>query len=146
MENVIKKMELLALAYDRIKESKETMATIKKITPKKKDPNLKHLKGVTKAVDSSMKAMTADMIERTDVQGIFRNPDIVTSKLRGLYSALYSIEPLNDTQLLSIKQAEETIDKTLEKVNKFYAEDWIKYRDAVEKADISPFKDYEPLE
>ncbi len=146
VENVIKKMELLALAYDRIKESKETMATIKKITPKKKDPKLKHLKEVTKEVDSSMKVMTADMIERTDVQGIFRNPDIITSKLRGLYSALYSIDPLNETQLLSIKQAEETIDKTLEKVNKFYAEDWVKYRDAVEKADISPFKDYKPLE
>lgn len=146
VKGVIKKMELLAEAYDRIKESKGTMATIKKITPKKKDPTLKHLKAVTKEVDSSMKVMTADMIERTDVQGIFRNPDIITSKLRGLYSALYSIEPLNDTQLLSIKQAEEIIDKTLAKVNKFYAEDWVKYRNAVEKANITPFKDYEPLE
>ena len=146
IEPVIKKVEFLAEAYDRIKESKETMATIKKITPKKKDEKIKNLREVTKEVEKSMKEMTVDMLQKENVQGIFRNPDIVTTKIRGIRSALYSIEPLNKTELLTLKQAEEAIDKTLEKVNKFYEEDWVKYRKAVEEAEITPFKDYKPLQ
>ncbi len=92
-----------------------------------------------------MKIMTADMINKEGVQGIYRNPDIVTSKIRAIRSAVYSIEPLNDTELLTLKQSEEIIDKTLEKVNKFYEEEWPKYRKAVEDANITPFKDYKPL-
>ena len=145
LKPILKKVDLLAEAYDRIKESKEAMATIKKITPKKKDDKLKNLRDVTKEVEAAMKTMTADMLEKENVQGIFRNPDIVTTKIRGIRSAIYSMEPLNDTELLSLKQAEEVIDNTLEKVNKFYEEEWPKYRTAVEDAEISPFKDYKPL-
>lgn len=145
LKPIIKKVELLAKAYDRIKESKETMASIKKITPKKKDESLKNLREVTKEVENSMKVMTENMIQKEGVQGIFRNPDIVTTKIRAIRSAVYSIEPLNDTELLTLKQSEEVIDKTLDKVNKFYEEEWPKYRKAVEDANITPFKDYKPL-
>jgi len=36
-------------------------------------------------------------------------------------------------------------DKTLEKINKFFEEEWEKYKKAVKEADISPFKEYKPL-
>ena len=145
VDKLMVKIELLAKAYDRIKESKETMAAIKKITPKDKDENIEQLKQVTKEVEKAMKEMSADLFPKENVQGIYRNPNLVTTKLRSVRSALYSIEPLNNTELLILKQTEKIVDETLEKVNKFYEEDWIKYRKAVEEANISPFKDYKPL-
>ncbi len=145
VDKLMVKIELLAKAYDRIKESKETMAAIKKITPKDKDENIEQLKQVTKEVEEAMKEMSADLFPKENVQGIYRNPNLVTTKLRSVRSALYSIEPLNNTELLILKQTEKIVDETLEKVNKFYEEDWIKYRKAVEEANISPFKDYKPL-
>ena len=44
-----------------------------------------------------------------------------------------------------MQQTEKVIDKTLEKINKFFKEEWEKYKKAVKEADISPFKDYKPL-
>ena len=145
VDKLMVKIELLAKAYDRIKESKETMAAIKKITLKYKDENIKQLKQVTKEVEEAMKEMSADLFPKENVQGIYRNPNLVTTKLRSIRSFLNSIEPLNNTELLTLEQTEKVVDETLEKINKFYELDWTKYRKAVEDANISPFKDYKPL-
>ena len=141
----IEKVELLAKAYDRIKESKETIAQVKKMLPKKKDEKSKALMKANKEVEKAMKEMTVNMFPKENVQGIYRNPNLITSKIRSLRSAFYTFEPLNPTELLSIKQAEDLVDQTLEKVNKFYAKDWPKYRKSVEEGDLSLFKDYKPL-
>jgi len=59
--------------------------------------------------------------------------------------AVYSFEEFNPTQLLMLKQAEETIDITLEKVNTFYEQDWVKFQELVEESNLSLFKNYKPL-
>jgi len=141
----LKKVELLAKAYDQIKESKATIAQVKKLMPKKKDEKTKKLRESNKEVEKAMKEMTVNMFAKENVQGIYRNPDLITSKIRSLRYAFYSFGPLTTTQQLSIKQAEALIDQTLVKVNKFYNEDWPKYRKAVEEAKLSLFKETSPL-
>ena len=47
---------------------------------------------------------------------------------------------------LELKQAEELIIETVDKVNHFYDTSWKKYRKAVEEANISPFTEYKTLE
>ncbi len=146
VEPVMKKVELLADAFDRITESKKTIESVKAMMPKNQDENTKTLREATKKIEQAMKEMTKNLIQEESGQQIQRNPDMITRKLYGLRSALMAIEPLNDTEKLAIKQVDEELDETLEKVNKFYAEDWLEFRKAVEDANLSPFKDYKPIE
>jgi len=145
VEDIMKKVELLADAFDRIKESKETIESVKKLTPRGRDEKTQTLREATRKVEEAMKEMTKNLIQEESGQGISRNPDMITRKLWGLRSALTAIEPLNDTEKLTIRQTEEALDKELEKVNVFYSEDWADFRKVVEESDLSLFKDYKPL-
>jgi hypothetical protein len=53
---------------------------------------------------------------------------------------------LNTTQKWTIEQTEKLIRETMDMINTFFEEDWEKYKKAVEEANISFFKEYEPLE
>ncbi len=145
VEKLMKKMELLAEGIDRVKEIKTIMSDIKKQMPKKEIDAVKNLKKVSKEVGDSLKALTDILIPKEGIQGIYRDTNLITNKLRSVRSVLYSIEPMNTSQKWAMQQAEEVIDKTLEKINKFFKEEWGKYKKAVKEADISPFKEYKPL-
>lgn len=144
-EQLMKKMETLAIAIDRINESKTTMTAINKQIPRKQTDEIKNLKQVTKEVQASLKEITDKLSPREGVQGIYRNPNLVTSKLRGVRSITYEIDPLNTTQQITIEQIEKLVEETMEKINSFFETDWEKYKKAVEEAQISFFKEYEPL-
>ncbi len=146
MAGIIDKLELLTKAYDRVKESKETIAAIKKLTPDKDVEATKQLKESTKKIEEALKDMTKNMYNDETKQGIYRNPEVITSKIRSIRGAMYSIEEFNATELLQLDQAEEVIDKTLAKVNAFYNEPWAEFRKTVEQAKLKLFKDYESLE
>lgn len=144
-EELMKKMETLAIAIDRINECKTTMATINRQIPRKQTDAIKNLREVTKEVQASLKEITDVILPREDVQGIYRDPDLVTSKIRGVRSIVNETDPLNTTQQWSIEQIEQLIEQTMDKINRFFEEDWEKYKRAVEEAEISFFKEYEPL-
>jgi photosystem II stability/assembly factor-like uncharacterized protein len=146
VEGMMKKVELLADAFERITESKETIESVKKLTPRGRSEKAQTLRDATKKVEEAMKEMTKNMIQEESGQGISRNPDMITYKLWGLRSALMAIEPLNDTEKLTIKQTEEALDAELAKVDAFFAEDWMEFRKVVEESDLSLFKDYDPLQ
>ncbi len=146
LEPVIKHMEVLAEAMQRVKECKTTMQEVNKMIPKKKNKNIKNLKQVSKVTADSLKAISSILFPKENVQGIYRNPKVVTSRLRGLYSLVYEIEPFNTTQKLVLKQTDELINKTMKRINRFFDQQWKPYREAAEKAGLTPFKDYKPLE
>ncbi len=145
-EPVLKKMEVLAEAMQRIKECKSTMQEVRKMTQKKKTQAVKNLKQVSKVTGDSLKAISSILFPKENVQGIVRNPKVVTSKMWGLYSVIYEIQPLNATQKLVLKQTDELIDETLTRINRFFDNEWKQYREAAETAGLTPFKDYKPLE
>ncbi len=143
---VLRKMEALAEGMDRIKECKTTMLTVQKMIPQKKTDKVKDLKKISKEVGDSLKAISSILFPKENIQGIYRDPNLVTSKIRGLYSAIYEIEPLNATQKLSLEQADKVINETVSRINHFFDTEWKKYREGVEKAGITPFKDYKPID
>jgi len=145
VEPVLKKMEILAEGMDRIKECKTTMQTVQKMMPERKTDTTKNLRKISKEVGDSLKAISAILFPKENVQGIYRNPKLVTSKIRGLYSAIYEIEPLNATQKLALKQTEKVIDHTVDRINRFFETEWKKYREAANAVKITPFKEYKPL-
>jgi len=144
-EELMKKMETLAIAIDRINECKTTMATINRQIPRKQTDAIKNLREVTKEVQASLKEITDVILPREDVQGIYRDPDLVTSKIRGVRSIVNETDPLNTTQQWTIEQIEQLIEQTMDKINRFFEEGWEKYKRAVEEAEISFFKEYDPL-
>ena len=142
----MKKANLLTEAIDRVKETKSTMALVDQQIPKEKSEVVKNLKKVSKEVTDSLKSLTSILIPDESKQGIFRSDKVVTNKIRSVRMIMYSYQPLNATQKLALKQAEELITETVDKVNKFYETSWKKYRKAVGEVDISPFKEYKALE
>jgi len=142
----MKKANLLTEAIDRVKETKSTMALVNQQIPKEKSEAVKNLKKVGKEVTDSLKSLTSILIPDESKQGIFRSDKVVTNKIRSVRMIMYSYQPLNTTQKLALKQAEELIIKTIEKVNHFYDTSWMKYKKAVEEVNISPFKEYKALE
>ena len=102
--------------------------------------------GKTKIQNGSLKEITDIILPKEGVQGIYRDPNLVTSKLRGLRSLTNETDPLNTTQKWTIEQMEKLVEETMEKINTFFKEDWEKYKKAVDEAEISFFKEYEPLE
>lgn len=142
----MKKANLLTEAIDRVKETKSTMELVNKQIPKEKSEAVMNLRKVSKEVTDSLKSLTSILIPDESKQGIFRSDKVVTNKLRSVRMIMYSYQPLNATQKLALKQAEELITETVDKVNHFYDTSWKKYRKAVEEVNISPFTEYKTLE
>ena len=80
-------------------------------------------------------------------QGITRNLEksintYLRSASRYLGNALHAP---GETENKLIAKFEEEFAKAMEMVNGYFMEEWPKFREAVEKLDTSPFKDYEDL-
>ena len=56
-----------------------------------------------------------------------------------------SRDPLSARDNVVFKHAEEKTQDMLDRVNKFYQDQWPAYRAMMEKVSLSPFKDYEPI-
>ena len=139
VQPVLKKMQLLAEAVDRLKESKKTMQMVNKLLPQKKGKDFATFKKLSKATSDSIKAINDAIFPPKNVQGIYSNPKLVTSKLRSTYGVIFEREPLNATQKLALKQSEQLIDITLQRIDNFYKNQWAAYKKAAESMDLSPF-------
>lgn len=143
----LKKVQVLAEAMDRIKESKITMMEVKKMIPKdkKSTDQVKALRKISKTVSDSLKAISEVLFPDKNIQGIYSNPQLVTNKMRGAYSAIYDLQPLTENQKLALKQTEAIIDITLKRIQQFFDGPWKAYRQAAEKINLSPFNENQPL-
>jgi len=80
-------------------------------------------------------------------QGIVRSPDPTPvsyiQTARGYIAR--SNDPVSETDRRVYKQAEDRINDVVKRVNSFYSTTWPAYRAMMEKVNLSPFKDYEPI-
>jgi hypothetical protein len=56
-----------------------------------------------------------------------------------------SKDAISATDQRVFQQAEQQINKLMQRVNLFYEKTWPEYRTLMEKVNISPFKNYQPL-
>lgn len=138
---VLKKMEKLAAAIERIKESKKTMKTVQSMIPDKKSDEAKALMKVSKVVKDSLTAISAQLFPKPNVQGLFDNADLIPSRLRTVNSVVNETEPLDATQKLILKQSSELTDQTLTRIQSFFDHQWKAYKKAAEAAKVTPFKE-----
>ena len=114
----------------------------------KKSNNLKEATEKTKAIKDSIGALMDYIVGKEDKrQGIVRQPDPTPISYIGnaQFFIRSSKDPISATDQRVFQQAELQINKLMQRVNLFYEKTWPGYRTLMEKVNISPFKNYQPL-
>ncbi len=139
VQPVLKKLQSLAEAVDKLKESKKTMQMVNKLLPQNKPEGFADFKKLSKTTSDTIKAINDDIFPPKNVQGLYSNPKLVMSKLQNAYGVIFEKEPLNTTQKLVLKQSDQIISSTLQRIDNFYKNQWATYKQAAESMNLSPF-------
>ena len=111
--------ESVDLVNRRIKEMKET-------------DGLNKLKAEGDSVKQEIKTIIDKIVVPEEIQGIYRNPEILMTDLRAMSRALQDTWfPLTAAQEAQLKQITLKIDATMEKIQQFKDTNWKNYRNAV---------------
>lgn len=145
-----KDKELAGLATARLVESKEIADDfIKKMNEKDKEA-FKALIERSNAIKDSIEALMVPFVgeDNSKKQGIIRSPapDIGDRLGTADYYIQSSLAAPGDTEKRLVEQAEAKLETALKEVNTFFETEWKAYREEMEKLDLSPFKEYEPLQ
>lgn len=143
-----KMTNLITTATDRLRESKEIASEYEKKMKEAKRDDLKDALDKTKAIKDSIDKVVNFMLGEEDKrQGITAQefPAPISYLGTARFYVNTSREPLTVRENRVVQWANDRTKDMLDKVNKFYAEQWTPYRAMMEKVNVSPFKDYEPL-
>ncbi|MFQ5750722.1 MAG: hypothetical protein ACE5HI_01890, partial [bacterium] len=145
IKRLMQRIEVATQAADRLREAKKTINLIAQQIKERDDEAAKNLQQKGKAMQDSIKALI-ELINPREVQGIRRDPFIVSSRLNLAFSYLRSsLEAPGNKERLMVAQAEESLQEALVQINKFFEKDWLEYETAVKSAEVSFFENYEPL-
>ncbi len=138
--------ETATAAADRLRDAKARTEKIDALLEDRDDESAKAaMKQATAMRDSIQTIMEG--LEGRDVEGIRRDPSVVTAKLGGASRyAGSSVGAPSRTDRLAMEQARERLQTWIDAVNAFFADDWPAYRQAVTDADISFFDEHAPIE
>jgi hypothetical protein len=146
IEQLMSKTEVATEAADRLREAQKTIESVAERIKERKDETAKTVKDKGKAMQDSIKALL-ELINPKEVQGIRRDPFIVSSRLGLASNYLRSAsEAPGETERIAVVQATESLQKALAKINAFFEREWPAYQQAVEAAEVSWFEKYEPLQ
>ena len=138
---------LAVAATDRLRESKEVAEELeKKINAAKRD-DLKDALAKTKAIKDSINVVFDYILGKEDKrQGILYEQTTPVSYINNAASYIGSSrKPISATDQRVFQHATGQIGKVMDRVNKFYETTWQSYRSSLEKVNLSPFKNYDPL-
>ncbi len=139
----------LTTATDRMAESEEIMGKMQAQLAGLEGKEIDSLRKSTRAVRDSIKKIRESISGRTsDRQGITRFDDVtVMSTIRTAQQYIFSksVAPGAQEEAL-VKNAEQMINSTVQRVNQFFANTWAGYRRQVEATKIGLFKEYKPIE
>jgi photosystem II stability/assembly factor-like uncharacterized protein len=149
-EQMIKQsMELTQIATDaadRLREAKKTIQLISSRIKEREDEVANKIKEKGKAIQDSLKTLL-ELINPREVQGIRRDPTIISSRMRLTTSYIQSsYDAPGQMANLSFKQAKESLQEALLKINDFFSKEWAEYQNLVEDSGLSFFESYQPFE
>lgn len=148
LKNIEKSQSLASEATKRIRESLKIAAEYKKKLEKKDKEQFKEQIKLCKTTTDSLNNLMNLFVGKEDKrQGITRNPEENINMLYGnanWYLNNASHAPMQTENKL-VQKYETKLSKVLQKVNTFYQKNWVNFRNTVEKINLSPFKDYQPI-
>jgi photosystem II stability/assembly factor-like uncharacterized protein len=148
LDRLRKSSDRLMTGMDQLAESSEVLT--------KMTTNLKGLEGksydslrkATKAMQDSIKSINEFLSGTTsDRQGLSRPPQVTvlgTMQTAQQYITSKSVSPGPQEEQL-VKNAEDIIAAAVNRINRFYQNQWTSYRKLVEHTKINLFEDYEPI-
>ena len=159
VQRLLDDMTTATQATDRLYDAKDFM---KKIAAEvKEDKTLsKEVKEKNKALTKQVNALMEIFIAPEKIQGIYRNPALISSQLQeaggylqGPFGPLFSrfgtpnpvFYPPSDAHKLKIEQMEASLKEALAQVNDFLKGDWKVYTDYVNSLDLKLVKEYEEV-
>jgi len=138
--------ETATAAADRLRDAKARTEKIDALLEDRDDESAKAAMKQARAMRDSIQTIM-EGLEGRDVEGIRRDPSVVTAKLGGASRyAGSSVGAPSRTDRLAMEQARERLQTWIDAVNAFFADDWPAYRQAVTDADISFFDEHAPIE
>jgi len=140
--------EIGGQAVERLKEAIKITKEIQGNLKTKDEKGFKEQLDLCKKVLDSLNVQLDVFVGKEDErQGIVRGrPNAVTNHYRAAYS--YTSEGLHapgETENKLIVKFETELNAALEMINGYFRTEWPTFRQAVEKLDNSPFKDYEEI-
>ena len=134
-------------AADRIREAQKTLQSIAGQLKERKDSSAAAVKEQGKAVGDSLKALRGLILQPDDVQGIYTDPERLDARIWPTMNYISSTWGYSETAANTmLERFEKQLGEVLGRVNGFFGKEWQDYRRMVEEAEISFFKDYEPIE
>ena len=127
---------------DRIDETVKIISDVKKLAKAQEIEELDSLNAHSKKVSKSLKTLRESIMGPTDVQGIYRDVNLLNAKIGNAGGLTGSIlTPVTPNQEVAVQEASKRLAEVTETVNDFFDGDWIAYRSYVESLNLSFFKD-----
>jgi hypothetical protein len=147
MDRFMNLVEDATAAADRLRDAQEAIDLVEGHLEDHSDSMADSLREQSTAMRDSIETLMEGIIGRDDVQGIRRDPSIVTAHLYTVARYLQSAyDAPEQPEQRAMQHAEARLQTAIDHVNAFFADGWTAYRSAVEAADLSIFEEYEPLQ
>lgn len=137
-------IDIATQALNQLKDSKKIAGGVQKMMADKKGEEYDSLKKTVKAINKLIKELTDELLgPQSKKQGIVRSPDpTILSYYYGARRYLgSSLQAPGATEERLLKQGQDKLNPWLEKVNKFYSEEWPGFEEQAKATDLSPFKE-----
>jgi photosystem II stability/assembly factor-like uncharacterized protein len=138
-------MNKATAAVDRLDEAKSTMGKVATLMEDVDTAKTSAVRKQAKELTEKVKVLKEAITGKEDLQGIYRDPLLPTSRLGAAMGYLGLYNTSNTTQDVMITQATSAVNDQITKVNEFFDGDWKTYQKAVEALQLQLFKVYEPL-
>jgi photosystem II stability/assembly factor-like uncharacterized protein len=147
MDRFMNLVEDATAAADRLRDAQSAIDLVENHLEEHSDTPAANLREQSTAMRDSIETLMEGFTGRDDVQGIRRDPSIVTAHLYTVSRYLQSaFDAPEQPEQRAMQHAEVRLQRAIDNVNAFFAEEWPAYRSAVEEADLSIFEDYAPLQ
>ena len=130
-------------AVKQLIESKNSASDFKKRMKKEDDKAYKDQIKATGDIVKKIDSIVAVFIGKEDKrQGITRNPEVNVMQRLGTAGWYVNSRPngMTDTERQLMKQAKDALEDAIQQTNAFFNTEWSKYREEIEKVELSPFK------
>ncbi|OEK00169.1 hypothetical protein BFP97_00940 [Roseivirga sp. 4D4] len=124
-------------AVDRIDEARGIADNVMAL-----DKDHKELKEKVEEIKEGLKSLR-ELIFAPRVQGLSRNPDLISSQLGNIRSKIESsYKPVTQPQQLAYENAKRNTTPVLESIDQFFGKEWTEFRSFVENLNLELVKDF----
>ena len=150
-DGLLGSIEKATNSIDKLNGANEAIANALKLIPDDKE-GLEEVKERSKDIKKQIKELKELILAPEDVQGIYVDPNILSSKLGTLAfylgvsnfgGSFYHLPTPN--QEVQIRNVEKDLDEALTKINTFFENDWPPFRESIENLNPTPFKELDEL-